>query len=344
LSESETPSPTKALPRAGVEERARTRALRREARASKKALRQEERGRAPASGKYDSEIVGPKIEPAGKSGRAQALSHSAPPGGSACSIADPEQVAERLKIFTEANVKEVSRKLGEVRITPWPRLEGCLAILFTSRSGSTYLARELECAYDIGRLRESLRPPRVRSHAAAQIVESRQDAWFSFKAGGHSVIAAELCGFFDAYLPQTSFILLLRRDIVSQAVSCAKAKQTGQWHSTQKPKRAPVYDGVRIAQSISTIVSAAERLRLYAERSERPLRLLIYEDFAQGDFSQAMAACDALGVPLRRSGAQIRSMPVERISDATNEAWGARFREEMSASARDLVERYSTKI
>lgn len=52
------------------------------------------------------------------------------------------------------------------------------------------------------------------------------------------MIAAELCGFFDAYLRETSFIPLLRRDIVAQAVSCVKAKRTGQYHSTQKPMKA----------------------------------------------------------------------------------------------------------
>ncbi|MGI8839822.1 MAG: Stf0 family sulfotransferase [Caulobacteraceae bacterium] len=223
-------------------------------------------------------------------------------------------------------------------------IEGCLAVLFTSRSGSTYFARNLECAFAIGRLRESLNPSRLEGRTAAQIVEGRKDPWFSFKAGPPGVIAAELCGFFDAYLKKTSFILLCRRDIVAQAVSCVKAQQTLQWHSTQKPAGVAAYDEAKIGEYISIIAGGVERLRLYAERSGRPCRRLIYEDFAGGDFTAPTAICDALGLPRRPAGSRIRPMPVERIGDAVNAEWAARFTAGMDFATRDLVEGYLAEI
>lgn len=249
-------------------------------------------------------------------------------------------MAERLKMFPDAQIAGVDRKLGSIQMAPWPKLEGCLALLYTSRTGSTYLAREMETAFDIGRMRESLSPPRLAGRDAAQVVAGRQGAWFSFKADGPSVIAAELSGFFNAYLPVTSFVLLLRRDIVAQAVSGVKAKQTGRWHSNQKSRSEPTYDAEKIARYITTVLTGINKLRCYAERSRRPWRSAVYEDFAEGDFGLVMAACDALGVPRRAAGAQIRPMPVERIGDATNEAWAAQFREEMDASTREVIERY----
>lgn len=258
--------------------------------------------------------------------------------------ATPGSAAERLAAFPVAQVEKISQKVGPVRIAPWPRLQGCLAILFASRSGSTYLARELECAFDIGRLRESLNPNQLAASSAAQIAARRRDAWFSFKAGGTSVIAAELCGFFDAYLPVTSFLLLVRRDIIAQAVSRVKAKQTRRFHSNQQATTGASYDGTKIAQSIVIIADGVARLRWYAEASGRPWRRVAYEDFQLGDFAQTMATCDALGIPRRESGSRIQPQPVERIGDATNVAWTARFGAEMDSATRARLDRYLAEI
>ncbi|MDQ2861279.1 MAG: Stf0 family sulfotransferase [Pseudomonadota bacterium] len=255
-----------------------------------------------------------------------------------------EKTTHRLDGFPEAQVDLIRGRMGAIPTAPWPRLEGCLAALATSRTGSTYLTRELETAFDISRMRESLNPAQMKGRAAAEIVAQRRGAWFAFKADWTSVIAAELSGFFDAYFSVTSFILLARRDIVAQAVSCVKAKQTGQWHSNQKSTAAAVYDGADIARYISLIAGGVDILRLYAERSGRPWRSAVYEDFAQGDFTLVMAACDSLGVPRRRAGSHIRPMPVERIGDATNEAWAARFREDAGPPIRDRIERYVARV
>jgi LPS sulfotransferase NodH len=234
--------------------------------------------------------------------------------------------------------------MGAIQTAPWPRIEGCLAVLFTSRTGSTYLARELECHFDVGRMRESLNPVQVKGRPAAWIVAERQNLWFAFKAGPLGVIAGELYGFFDAYLDRTAFILLARKDIIAQAVSLEKAVQTQQWHSTDTPQRPAVYDGVRIANSIKNIVIGVEQLRLYAQHSGRPWRTLIYEDFSRGDFTPALTACAALGVPRRGADATVRSRRLERLGDANNDAWGTRFREDMDRVTQTWIERYGAAL
>ncbi len=217
-------------------------------------------------------------------------------------------------------------------------------VLFTARSGSTYLTRELEYTYDLGRMGETLNPAQVKNRPVAKIVAARKKQWFGFKAGVQGVVAGELYGFFDAYLEKTVFMRLVRRDIVAQAISFKKASQTGQWHAHNQAERVPEYDGASITKSIKKIVASAEHLRLYAERAGRPCRTVFYEDFAQGDFAGVLAAADALGVPRRPPEADAEHRPVERMSDQTNETWRARFTEEMNSRTRDMIDRYLQDI
>lgn len=139
----------------------------------------------------------------------------------------------RLSAFAADQIAVVEERLGTRLVSPWPDIGGCLGVLFTSRSGSSYLARELAIRYDIGRMEECLNPHLVRGIPAAKVVASFAGRWFSLKLGIPGIISAELLGVMDRYLQQTSFILLRRRDIIAQAVSLVKANQTAQWHSTK---------------------------------------------------------------------------------------------------------------
>ena len=247
----------------------------------------------------------------------------------------------RLSAFPRPHVRATEEAVGIVREPlRWPKIRGCFVVLFTARSGSTYLTRELEYAYDIGRMGETLNPAQVKNKPVAKIVATRKREWFGFKAGVQGVVAGELYGFFDAYLDKTVFLRLVRKDIVAQAISLKKASQTGQWHAHNAPERAPEYDDAAIMKSIKKIVTGTEHLRLYAQLTGRPCRTVFYEDFAEGDFSSVLAATDALGAPRRPPEADVEHRSVERMSDEINEAWRARFTEEMNMRTRDMIQRY----
>ncbi len=201
----------------------------------------------------------------------------------------------RLGALPAADVERIRRDIGQVRSAPWPRIEGCLAMVFIARSGSTFLARELEHAYAIGRMEESLNPKIVDDRPVAEIVRDRQAPWFAFKANMIGVIAGELYGFTDAYLHKMVFLRLVRRDIVAQAVSTAKAVQTQQWHLFDKPAGRAAYDGEQIAAAVRRIARGVDDLRQYVHLTDRPSRLLIYEDFSGDDFTPALQACELLG-------------------------------------------------
>ncbi len=153
-----------------------------------------------------------------------------------------------------------------------------------------------------------------------------------------------MVGFFDAYLPRTVFLQLIRRDIIAQAVSLEKAEQTGQWHAANQSTGVLAYDGDGIARGVRRTVATVDQLRAYAKLTGRPSRTVIYEDFSEGDFTKVETACDGLGVPRKKEGAKVKARPVERVSDSVNEAWIERFTAEMSAEMRGLVEEYQASF
>jgi hypothetical protein len=252
-----------------------------------------------------------------------------------------EQTRYRLEVFPRNQMDENQRLLQRIRYAQWPRIEGCLTVLYASRAGSSHLARELAARYRIGRMEEAFNPHMVEGIASANIIRSFANDWFSVKLSVRDAISAELCGVFNQYIDISSFILLYRRDIVGQAISSAKAKQTGQWHSINVAKGPAHYDGVAIADSLRSVATSMEILRAYVARTGRPWRPLFYEDFEHGDFTAAETVCDAFGVPRLASGETGPKMPpLTRTADDVNVAWKARFMEEMSPATRDCVSRY----
>jgi hypothetical protein len=250
----------------------------------------------------------------------------------------------RLTAFTKIQIEGIENRLGPVRQAPWPKIDGCLGVLFTSRTGSSYLARELASRFRIGRMEESLNPHLIEGIPPADVVRSFADGWFSFKLGVPGILSAELAGVIDQYIERTFFIFLLRKDIVGQAISLVKANQTGQWHSIHAAQRDPEYDGPKLATSVRVIANAVASLRAYIERAERPWRTLFYEDFEHGDFSTAEAICDSFDVPRMAPGEGPKFTPLERTADAVNESWAERFIEEMDHRTRDVVEKYRAAL
>jgi LPS sulfotransferase NodH len=251
----------------------------------------------------------------------------------------------RLKAMSVGRIENCRQAVGTPDPRPWPEIEGCLTALCTARSGSTLLCRQLETAFVLGEMGEDLNPKNFKKRSAQAIVAARGQPWFAYKCSPTGLICAELSGFAEAYLHKTVYIRLLRRDIIAQAVSRAKASQTGQWHSHNKPTQEPVYDAQRIATSVRTLVVGVEQLRAYAESTGRPHAIIIYEDIAAGGVAAVKAAGDRLGLPQRDLGSDGELLrPVEKMGDEVNDEWKERFLKEMSVSVGRIVEDYTTSV
>jgi hypothetical protein len=241
-------------------------------------------------------------------------------------------------------------------VAPWPELHGCLVILFTSRSGSTYLCRELEKHYWIGSVGESLNPSQLSSRARRHELNSPaaairytvrhlgENGWFAFKSGNAGLSIAELSGFMEAYWGYTKLILLIRRDLVAQAISQVKADITSRYHSNQKevrPVRIEEFSFENILQRMKNTLSRFKVLDEYVKSAGLPCGHLFYEQFETGDFSTVTSLCDMLEIPRRPPSAANRNRIVEKIGDSVNAAWHERFCSQIEGTACAILEEYS---
>ncbi len=128
----------------------------------------------------------------------------------------------------------------------------------------------------------------------------------------------------ERHFPRPRFVWVRREDVVAQAVSWAKAIQTGLWHhwDTPGPHADPVYDGEQIA---ALAREAAEHdaawLRWFAAHEVQPLTVR-FEDLVADPFGTTQTVLGFL--ELRVDRADIAELTA-RTSDAVSAEWLARY-------------------
>ena len=122
------------------------------------------------------------------------------------------------------------------------------------------------------------------------------------------------------------WIWIRREDRVAQAVSWARALQTGRWASHQRALLPAVYRPRQISRLLHTI-EANERAwqEFFERRGIEPLEL-IYEELVVAPGPQIAAVLARLGVAA--SPPKIDGLSHARQGDATNARWIARFQAE----------------
>ena len=253
--------------------------------------------------------------------------------------------AERLSLFTAKQIANVRRRLTEPVAREWPEVDGFLTLLFTPRCGSTFLARELVRRFDIGKVGESFNPPRLTGRTAAEVIEARKGAWFATKLQTQGLICAELTGAIDRYLGQMTFIFLLRRDVIAQAISLSKAKQQQRFHSTGAPRKADVaYNPTQIGNNVRAIVHATRNFDVMIGMTGRPAHRFHYEDSADGNLGRLETVCDELGIPRAETQVGRNFAELAPIRDSLNVEWGERFRAEAPDNVKAALEAYQALL
>jgi trehalose 2-sulfotransferase len=120
------------------------------------------------------------------------------------------------------------------------------------------------------------------------------------------------------------FVYLSRRDDVAQAVSWARAEQTGFWQDGDIHAGEPHFDRRQIAGLIATINdhNAAWR-RWFRSLAIRPL-VVTYEDLVADMVGVTRSILDFLGLPL--SDDRMIAPHHHRQADALNDQWITRYR------------------
>jgi LPS sulfotransferase NodH len=127
-------------------------------------------------------------------------------------------------------------------------------------------------------------------------------------------------------LPSLRFVYLSRDDLLGQAISSARAQQTGQYRSTQAARRAAVYDADLIRSQLITIVrERAQWEAFFARTGIKPLRI-VYERLLEDRSRHVDLVADRVDVENPVIDQRRIDLVIQR--DAVTEEWEQRFRAE----------------
>ncbi len=175
--------------------------------------------------------------------------------------------------------------------------------------------------------RRSWSDARFAAHLARVRARRSGGGWFGLKLHRHHfeqwfVLPGRAP---EAFLGPITWIRIVRADREAQAVSWARALQTGRWAAHERGWLPPVYSARRIAACLRRIArDEAAWDAWFAARDVRP-QVVTYEALAADRRAAVRGVLAALGV------APPETLPepdLARQSDAISAAWRARYRAE----------------
>lgn len=217
-------------------------------------------------------------------------------------------------------------------------------IASSERSGSTYLAMMLWATGMLGApweylnydsemkfMAQRLQPSSVDDYFR-QVVSLRTSAngVFGLKAHYHHFAkVVEHCPSLLDRLPPPRFIVITRSDRLGQAISLARAIQTGAWSSHAVASREPAYDRGLIEKCLVKVKLQADGwTRWLAERAITPL-VVDYEDLVSAPRTVLDRVRTFIEPPAHAMQERIELPEVRRQGDDTNAEWARRFQEEV---------------
>ena len=125
-------------------------------------------------------------------------------------------------------------------------------------------------------------------------------------------------------LPRPRFVYLERRDLLGQAISLVRARQTRAYLAHESQRAEPRYDTRAIARQLRRLAEANARWRLYLARNGTEVLWLHYEDMVRDPAATVRAVADHVGVAEPAViDARLIGVTVQR--DAITDEWRARF-------------------
>jgi trehalose 2-sulfotransferase len=231
-----------------------------------------------------------------------------------------------------------------------------IVIASTARTGSTLLNSALYAAGVFGTRVEHLNPPNFAPHLrglarvrnrllSPNVVVSRSnqrsvrsafrrvarantttDGVFGLKVmwGDLSAVLHRHGLDLDVLDLPITWIRISRIDRVGQAVSWARAEQTGRWTHSAVEREAPRYDGQRIAQLYATIAEEERCWDGYFQTHHENPHMITYEELDAKYESVVRGVLDHIG----STDTPVPARQLERQADGLNVEWVQRFRDE----------------
>lgn len=215
------------------------------------------------------------------------------------------------------------------------RIRAAYLVCAEPRSGSTFLedmltstgvlGRPVEYFASIKSRADMLRDPEAGLAALIERVTTPNGV-FALKLFSYQFDVTAKARWVDR-LPNLRFVHLERRDLLGQAISNARALQTGRYWSTERELAPPRYDGRAIARQLRRIAGDQARWHQYFARNAiQPLRLT-YEEVVADPQGTAARIAELIG---EKGAPKIDLSQIRRgvTRDAISDEWRRRFVDE----------------
>jgi LPS sulfotransferase NodH len=226
-------------------------------------------------------------------------------------------------------------------------------IVFTPRSGSTWLSSILGATQLLGNPEEYINPAFVRNTAKAMnstdpsgllaILRRRRksrNGVFGIKVTAVDVMLYGEAQFYSAFDEDTVIFNLWRDNLVAQGISLYRAVSTGRFHSWDADKgvtETAVYDRARIKQWVQHVADYENQNLLMLARHACSPRSLCYEDIVRSRTMAISIFADAMRVDLPIGQlAGLESSELRKIGDDWNRAMELQFRHEEAEFLHDI--------
>lgn len=249
--------------------------------------------------------------------------------------------------------REMGRRYGDVRETPCTTFEGTrpVAMLFTSRSGTTFFVDALNKSKLFGTIHEHFNPYRLdfgyrkwKTRSAEEYVRecvrrfSSPDGVFGFKGTVEALLPLVQINELPINVSNWSWITVRREDAVAQAISLLRAKKSSVWHDRgqlEEPPPVPDYDFETIEKQLTLIQRKQGQIeRFFATFGIEPLRL-VYEEFQDDPLPALRAVYDHMGLTTPPGLADIvENSKFQVLRNAETEAMRQRFLDELGERLR----------
>ncbi len=134
----------------------------------------------------------------------------------------------------------------------------------------------------------------------------------------------------SALFSNPHYIRITRRDTLGQAISMAKAKQTGVFHQFEgkerRPKREPVFDAEAIEHYLRKSRLDDLAWQAYFDRFDIAPFVVEYETFLTRREEATREILEFLGIPIP-AAFQLGDVQIKKTSDGVNDEWRRRFLE-----------------
>lgn len=223
-------------------------------------------------------------------------------------------------------------------------------IIFTPRSGSTWVASVLSSTDRLGYPDEYLNPEFVKQSALAtntrdprelidmlRRVRKTGNGVFGLKVRAVDVQLLGEADFFDSMPSASRYFLLLRKNIIAQGISLYRATATSWFHSTGNYTAPPAYDRTAIHSWVNDLLGNEKaNIMLLQRHAIKPSAVLYYEDLIGDRIDVIQRFARELEVAVPDGVLRNVARDPQKIGDRWNEESERQFRHDEHTFAEEI--------